>query len=137
RPMQVAQGNTITDSDGVRQSTVLFPQGSVAVLHMPDGSETPLTQLTVRSTEFTVGQAGPNSMPGELPPSSGYTYAVELSVDEAVAAGAADVRFSQPVIHYVQNFLGFPVGSIVPVGFYDRQKAAWVPSANGRVIKIL
>ena len=61
-------------------------------------------------------------MPGELPASSGYTYAVELTVDEAMANGGGDVRFSPPPIHYVENFLGFPVGSIVPVGSYDRPK---------------
>ena len=57
-------------------------------------------------------------MPGELPPSSGYTYAVELSADEALAAGAQEVRFSSPVPFYVENFVGFPVGSLVPAGFY-------------------
>jgi YD repeat-containing protein len=76
-------------------------------------------------------------MPAALPPSSGYTYAVELSADEALAAGATAVRFSQPVFQYVENFLGFPVGGIVPVGSHDPIKAAWIPSANGRVIKIL
>jgi RHS repeat-associated protein len=37
----------------------------------------------------------------------------------------------------VDNFLGFPVGTTVPSGYYDRQQAAWVPQDNGRVIKIL
>ena len=50
-------------------------------------------------------------MPGELPPTSGYTYAVELSVDEAVEAGATEVRFDEPVITYVENFLDFPAAS--------------------------
>ena len=76
-------------------------------------------------------------MPGELPPSSGYTYAVELSVDEAIAAGAVEVRFDKPIYQYVDNFLGFPVGINVPSGYYDRQKAAWIASENGRVIQIL
>jgi RHS repeat-associated protein len=76
-------------------------------------------------------------MPGLLPPQSGYTYAVDLSADEALSAGAKSLRFNQPVFHYVENFLNFPVGGIVPVGYYDRDKAAWIPSNNGRVIKIL
>ena len=46
-------------------------------------------------------------MPAQLPPASGYTYAVEFSVDEAMAAGATDVRFDQPVYQYVENFLNF------------------------------
>src|SRR5262249_26078376 len=88
-------------------------------------------------TEYTVGANGPAAMPAQLPPSSGYTYAVELSVDEAVAAGATDVQFSQPIYTYVENFLHFPVGGIVPVGYLDRQRGVWLPSTNGRVIKIL
>ncbi|MFY0565635.1 hypothetical protein ACN28E_17570 [Archangium lansingense] len=135
--VQVARGSPVTDSDGTRQATVLFPPSTLASLVMPDGSTQPLTTLNVRATEYTVGAAGPRMMPGELPPSSGYTYAVELSVDEALQAGARGVRFSQPLPVYVDNFLGFPVGGLVPAGWYDREKAAWVPSENGRVVKVL
>ena len=75
-------------------------------------------------------------MPAALPRNSAYTYCVELSADEAVTAGA-DVRFSQTVPLYVDNFLGFSVGSVVPAGYYDRHSGAWVPSDNGVVLKIL
>jgi hypothetical protein len=76
-------------------------------------------------------------MPALLPPQSVYTYAVELSADEAVAAGAKSIQFSQPVIQYVENFLGYPVAGIVPAGYYDRDRAVWVPSTNGSIIHIL
>lgn len=135
--LQVARANPVTDGDGVRQSTVVFPAGTVATMVMSDGSLRPLTTLNVRSTEYTVGPTGPKAMPGPLPPASGYTYATELSVDEAIAAGAKSVSFNQPVYHYVENFLNFPVGGVVPSGYYDRVKAAWVPSKNGKIIKIL
>ena len=69
-------------------------------------------------------------MPAALPPTSAYTYAVEFSVDEALTTGATAVRFSQPVITYVENFLGFPVGTMVPVGFYEKAQAAWIPAAR-------
>jgi hypothetical protein len=135
-PLQVARGGVMTDADGSRRATLLFPSGTTAMMMMPDGSATPLTTLNVRATEYTVGPNGPNAMPAQLPPTSGYTYAVELSADEAITAGAKRVTFSQPLIHYVENFLAFPVGISVPVGFYDRDRATWVPSDNGRVIKI-
>ena len=48
-------------------------------------------------------------MPAELPATSGYTYCAELSIDEALSAGATDVQFSVPLPFYVENFLGFPV----------------------------
>ncbi len=131
--LQVAQmGSMMSDADGSRQATLLFPPGTQAQLVMPDGSTQPMTMLNVRATEYTVGANGPNAMPGELPPSSGYTYAVELSADEAIAAGAKDVLFSSPIPFYLENFVGFPVGSLVPTGFYDRDKGQWVASERAK-----
>jgi hypothetical protein len=46
-----------------------------------------------------------------LTTTSGYTYAVELSADEAFQAGATKVTFDKPLAFYVENFLDFPVGS--------------------------
>jgi RHS repeat-associated protein len=136
-PMQVAQGSDVTDGDGSRQATLLFPQGTAATLVFPDGRTQPITRLSVRATEYTVGPNGPQAMPAELPPASAYTYAVELTVDEALAAGAGEIRFSRPVPFYVENFLGFPVGTTVPLGSYDRSRGVWVPEENGRVIQLL
>lgn len=135
--MQVARGSVVTDTDGSRQATILLPKGVQAEMQMPDGTSSPLSTLTVRATEYTAGENGPQAMPGELPANVAYTYCVEYSVDEAVKAGAKSVRFDQPIYHYVENFIGFPVGGIVPVGYYDYDRAAWIPSENGRVIKIL
>ena len=68
----------------------------------------------------------------------GYTYALELSADEAtVKKDGKDVLFDRPVPFYVDNFLNFPVGGAVPVGYYDNAKGSWIPSDNGRVIQIL
>lgn len=73
-PIQVAQGGPVTDSDGMRRATLLFSQGTTATT----ASGTVLSNLNIRATEYTVGANGPKTMPGPLPPSSGYTYAVEL-----------------------------------------------------------
>ena len=135
--IETARGSAVSDADGARRATILFPPGTTAEMVLPDGTSRPLTTLNVRATEYTVGASGPKAMPAPLPPSSGYTYAAELSADEAVAAGATDVRFSQALPVYVENFLGFPVGGAVPTGYYDRQKGQWIASANGRVIKVL
>jgi len=134
--MQVASGSVQTDSDGSRRATLLFPAGTTATMTLPDGSSQALTNFHVRATEYTVGDNGPQAMPGELPPTSGYTYAAEFSVDEALAAGATDVVFNQPIISYNENFLGFPVGATVPSGYYDRKQGKWKPQASGRIVKI-
>ncbi len=137
-PMQVHRGSMQTDADGSRKATLLFPPGTSASVLLANGATQSVSSLSIRATEYTVGTNGPAAMPAILPANSGYTYAVELSADEAVVKiGGKDVLFSQPVFSYQENFIGFPVGTPVPVGFYDGQKAAWVPSENGRVIKIL
>jgi RHS repeat-associated protein/uncharacterized repeat protein (TIGR01451 family) len=135
--VKVARGTTTSDLDGVRTPTLFFLPGTTATLSLPDGSIQDVTSLHIRTTEYTVGAGGPKAMPGALPPRTAYTYCVELSADEAVAAGALKVSFSKPVIHYLENFITFPAGSIVPLGWYDRSIGTWVPADNGIVVKII
>ena len=94
-------------------------------MHLPGGTTQPLpAPWTVRQTEYTA--VGPPAMPGDLPATSGYTYAAELSIDEAEAAGAESVELTPPdastppAVNYVENFIGAPVGTNVPTGAYDR-----------------
>ncbi len=136
QPMEVARGSAVIDDDGNRQATLLFSQ-QIATMILPDGTEEPLPVLHVRATEFTSGPNGPAAMPAVLPPTTAFTYAVELSVDEALALGATEVRFASPVLNYLENFLNVPVGTVVPVGYYDRQKGVWIGSDNGLVVKIV
>jgi len=131
--MQVARGALSNDNSGSRQATILFPAG-IQVTNL--NAET----INVRATEYTVGENGPKSMPAELPSGVGYTYCVELSVD-----GVDDIQFSAPVYLYLENFLHFPTGGIVPAAYYDQTLSScnsntgsgWIPSQNGRIISIL
>jgi hypothetical protein len=136
-PIQIARGSVMSDSDGSRQSTLLFAQGTTATMKLPNGAIQGLDKLHVRATEYTVGANGTNAMPGDLPATSQYTYAVEYSLDEAVSAGAVETTFSQPVIQYNENFMNFPVGINVPSGAYDKTTGQWVGSTSGRIVKIL
>lgn len=136
-PIQVAQSTTSTDTSGTRRTTFFFKLGTTATMKLPSGAMQGLDKLHVRATEFTVGANGPNTMPGDLPATSAYTYAAAYTIDEAVAANAVDVTFNQPVVQYNENFLNLPVGTIVPSGAYDKDQGIWLPSANGRVVKIL
>ncbi|HEY0144154.1 MAG TPA: DUF4329 domain-containing protein [Thermoanaerobaculia bacterium] len=135
--MQVARGSRSDDEAGARRATLLIPAGVTATMVHADGSTQAAGALSIRATEYSVGANGQRAMPAVLPPTSAYTYCVEISADEAVSSGAAEVRFSRPVPFYVENFLGFRTGMIVPAGFYDRTKRAWMPSDNGRVIAVL
>lgn len=135
---QVAQGSIVNDARGSRTAELLIPQGTQASVLNPDGSKVSVNQLHLRMTEYTVGENGPKAMPGPLPPTSSYTYAVEITPDEAIAKVAGrEVIFDRPVPYYVDNFLHMPIGIKVPVGYYDPDKSAWIPSPDGRVIKIL
>ncbi|MDS4031599.1 MAG: hypothetical protein RKO66_16215 [Candidatus Contendobacter sp.] len=135
---QVARGSPVTDGDGTRQAMLLIPPGTTAQVYNPDGSLRAVTRLTLRLTEYTVSANGPQAMPAELPPTSGYTYAVEIGADEApTKIDGRDVLFNQPVAFYVDNFLNFPVGIEVPVGYYDSSRGVWIPSDNGRIVQIL
>jgi len=133
----MAESSVSDDVDGQRHSAVIFPAGTSAELQLPGGGTQAISSLNIRATEYTVGENGPAAMPGILPTTSAYTYAVELSADEALAGGATGVTFNQPVFNYVENFLDFPVGVAVPTGYYDHEKSHWVASKNGLVIKIV
>lgn len=138
---QVAQGSLVTDDDGTRQATLLFPKNMQVTMKLPEGYSRILnsnaSSFNVRATEYTIGENGPETMPGTLPVQSGYTYAVDFSVDEAEAIGATSVEFDQPVIFYVENFLDIPAGLAVPTGYYDKLLGQWLASDNGTVINIL
>jgi len=119
----------ITDEFGSRSCTMVFKGDNRAYLVDEEGNDIhELTTITTRASEF----ATPESMPAILPPNSAYTYCAELSVD-----GVQRVRFDNPVITWVDNFLGFDVGEVVPVGYYDRDRGVWVPSDNGVVVRLL
>ncbi|MCP4662080.1 MAG: DNRLRE domain-containing protein, partial [bacterium] len=134
---QVARGTSQEDADGTRTATLVFPPGMLAEMVLGDGTRQPLASLSVRATEYTVGDTGPAAMPAPLPSNVGYTYAVELSADEAVAAGAVEVRFDQAVFLYVENFIDFATGGPVPIGYYDRRLGRWIGGENGRVVEVL
>ena len=136
-PFAVAEGTTVGEgTDAERTATLLFPKGTEATMEV-DGEDKPVTDLDVRVTEYTQGASGIDAMPGQLPPNTAYTYAAEFSVDQAVQNEATDVEFSKPLISYTDNFIDLPTGTLVPTGYYDREREEWVGSENGLVIEIV
>jgi len=123
----VHQSTVVTDEFGSRSATIVFTGDNMAYAKV-DNKTIQLSTINVRATEFDT----PESMPAKLPPTSAYTYCSDLSVD-----GAQYVQFVKPVTVYVDNFLGFDVGDIVPVGYYDRDKGVWIASDNGVVVRLL
>ena len=135
--VQVARGSSVTDTDGARRATLLVPADTQATMMLPNGEEQYLPTLAVRATEITVGENGPSAMPAELPPTSAYTYAVDFTVDQALAVDATTVNFDKPLASYTDNFLDFPVGTPVPAGFYDRSRHTWVAAPDGVVVAVV
>ncbi|MFF0066624.1 RHS repeat-associated core domain-containing protein [Streptomyces sp. NPDC005279] len=136
-PAQLIQASNVTDHDGTRRATLFIPAATTATMELPDGTSRPLERAHIRITEYTVGDSGPAAMPADLPPASAYTYAVACRAEEAFQVGAHTVRFSQPVVLYTENFLGFPPGISVPLGSYDLRTAQWTAEPDGRVITLL
>lgn len=136
--MQVARGSLVEDAHGARRAMVLFPTGLVAAVVMPSGVTQQVDTLSVRLTEYTVGDNGPSAMPGDLPPTVAYTYCVDISADEvSQRADGKSVLFDRPVFFYVDNFLGMPTGIQVPMAYYDAEAGMWVPTPDGRVVEIV
>ena len=83
---QVATSDRVVDKNGSRRVWIGFPPGTKATTLDAKGASTPLPTGKFRITEYTRGARGPESMPGELPPRSAYTFAVSLAFDEVEAA---------------------------------------------------
>ncbi len=144
---QVARGSTVTDGDGTRRATLLVPPNTTA-------TNLTATSYTFRLTEATKGAAadslggtylnGPAAMPANLPPQSGYTYAIELGADEADLAGIAPLTFNNQMLFYMENFTGGPLSDAgtstsVPSGSYNRapDAGAWVQEQSGVAVMIM
>ncbi|HKO53851.1 MAG TPA: hypothetical protein VJV79_39360 [Polyangiaceae bacterium] len=141
---QVASAEPKTDARGTRQPLVLFAPGTTAEAELPDGSTKPLSHLSVRVTEYPldlspkVPTRTQRFAPGSLPASGNVNYSLDFTVDEAEKLGATSVAFSKPVTVYVENFLGLPAGSPVPLGYYDRGSSHWDAGAkSGVVVRIV
>ncbi|HKO48583.1 MAG TPA: RHS repeat-associated core domain-containing protein [Polyangiaceae bacterium] len=141
---QVASAEPTTDGHGTRQPLVLFAPGTTADAKLPDGSTQPLSNLSVHVTEYPLDLSPEmptrtqRFAPGSLPASGNVNYSLDFTVDEAEKLGATSVAFSKPVTVYVENFLGLPAGSPVPLGYYDRGSSHWDAGAkSGVVVRIV
>ena len=128
-------GEVEVDSDGARRPLVLIPPRTTITLERANAGSLQLSNADISIVEFTVGDDGPAAMPGELPQATAYTYAAAFRVAQAEPDDT--VRFNRPVSVYLDNFLGFPVGGQIPVGFYNRELGAWSAERNGIVLMIV
>ena len=136
-PIEVHHAFTVNDGAPDRMATLMFRQGTQATMVFGDQTTQPLTEMTIRLTEFTVGSDGPHRMPAPLPAGTIYNYALEISADEAEAAGAVSVELDTPAVLYVGNFLAWDVGTVMPSGTYDRAAARWAGEPDGIVIEVV
>ncbi len=134
---QAASGPIVTDSDGSRRPVLLVPPGTRAWVYPAAGGTQEVSQLTLRFSEFTVGTNGPAAMPGDLPPTVAYTYALEVQAEEEqTRRDGAGVIFNTNVFLYLDNFLAYPEGMRIPLATYRDTVGAWVPEPDGRVLRL-
>jgi RHS repeat-associated protein len=130
---QIAFGEKSTDAHAPRTAVVAFPPGVRATAGEAPRAR-PLDGGTLRITEHTRGERGPNAMPADLPPTSGYTYATSFVFDEAPDEA---ITFDRPVFAYVDNFLHMAVGTTVPAGALGPDDDQWQPDDSGRIVQLL
>ncbi len=100
-------GGTATDSRNLME--IQFPAGSTT------------DTIQVQATWFDKGE----ELPGPLPKTSVFTYAMELEPDGAT--------FNQPVLVRFKNTRGFAAGTTIPVGYYDRDQYDWIHETTATV----
>ena len=132
---QPITGPVVTDDYGKREPLIIFEPGTVAHAVMNDGSREPLSSLSVTVTEYPFGSS--KASPGTSVTKTGVFYGLDFEVAEATKLGASHVEFSTPVSVFVENFLGLPVGTSLPLGYYDRALGQWQNGKTGQVIQIL
>jgi hypothetical protein len=66
-----------------------------------------------------------------------HAYPDPATVAPRIDCTIAIARFDPPGHFCIENFFHFPVGTIVPLGFYDRDLGKWLPFLSGRVARIL
>jgi RHS repeat-associated protein len=101
------QATTITAAGG----THLSADGNVEVV-VPSGAVS--APIEVVTTDVVKSE----SLPAPLPPTSLFTYCVNLRPDDATFATQVRVR--------IKNYLNFPAGTPIPVGFYSKKEARWL-----------
>jgi RHS repeat-associated protein len=140
----IVLGDQSEDEFGTRQPLAFFVENTRATVELPDETTKELDTLTLKITEYpferpSIERWAPTARfaPGTLPTAGGLHYGLEFSISEADELGAATVSLSKPVALYVENFLRLPVGSPVPLGYYDRTEAQWESGTGGTVVEIV
>jgi RHS repeat-associated protein len=94
-----------------------------------DGNGNDLMEIRDQAVNVSVTEyPTPESMPASLPPTSAFTWCGEFKVE-----GLDHVRFNKPVVFYIENFLSFPIGHNMPIGYYNRETGLWEAQENGIV----
>jgi len=128
----LVSGSDETDAQGTRAARLVLATGTQVIVH---GESTPRTDVTIQVKEMTnTTVTGRDAMIASLPPTSAFTYAVNVSLK---GEENKSIEVSPPVPVHIDNFLNMPTGETVPVGYYDTTQQQWVASENGRVIKIV
>ena len=140
--LQVAEGERIdAGRSNKHQPLVLFAPGTEATAHLPDGDKKALNDLSVRVSEYPFSASNKSSDEAEFsagtPSTTGLSYSLGFSVDEAEELGAKSVSFTKPVTLYVENLMDLETGSEVPFGYYSPESGNWEQEKPLLAVEIL
>ncbi|MFW5740055.1 MAG: hypothetical protein ACOC1F_06785, partial [Myxococcota bacterium] len=113
--VQLVRSSLVFDAAGLRQSVMVVRPGTQVRVDYDDGSFNLANTLTFRMTELSAGADAVEALADSLPPEGAVMHSSKLYIDEIQSPHVTKISFSQPMGAFVNNFVGLPVGTRVPL----------------------
>ena len=113
----------IHSSNKNRKVSLIIPNGTTIC-----GNTSDFTQIGI--TEFTKDD-NHNAMPADLPINTAFTYCIDFHIPNN-----QKITFDKPVNFFVRDFLNLPIGTKIPVGYYNYETSKWENCDDGFVIEL-
>lgn len=108
----------ITNAGGTHINSTGKVEITIPANALPQGTDS----INVQATLYEHSR----ELPGPLPQTSFYTYALEIKPD--------GINFTQPVSCKLANELGFSAGTQIPIGLYNTQTLKWEDTGSKAVV---
>lgn len=152
-PRSLSNSTSIQLSSSANETQVIAIQGGLAeaaaIAHLlippltslgisqKDGALVPLNNLRISASSHEKTYSGASSYPEVLSQQFIVARIFSFLSEELIVDGADALALTKKAALYTIPTIDAPVGSPIPVAVYVRSQKNWIPSLNGRVLKIL